>query len=320
MEIEKCDLCGSTDLRPIFVAQDYITKERFQIIRCARCLLVKTNPEPEDLKKYYPSSYYKNRRSFFESITNRIRLDKVGRINRWDKGSRIIDIGCGRGYFLYSLKGRGWETYGIEISDDSFSYARDKLGLTVYNKDIKDCSFPDEYFDLVTLWHVFEHLRAPSTYLTEIHRVLKKDGILIIALPNFDSLQSRLAKERWFHLDVPRHLYHYTSSTLSRLLELRGFRIIKENTFSFEYDTFGMMQSILNHICLSQNLLFDTITKRMTLWDVIRSRKLANIYDLLSTLYLSPLLFLFSAISSYPLSIIGYGGTIEVYAKKNQKE
>lgn len=143
---------------------------------------------------------------------------------------RILDIGCGDDDFLISLKHRGWEVYGTEFSDAACARVRAK-GVHVYHGDLAGANFPDRFFDVVTLWHVLEHLSEPRHDLREVWRILRDDGLLVVEVPNSNSPTFSLCKERWFPLDVPRHLQHFTSSTLVSMLEREGFAPIHRKSF-----------------------------------------------------------------------------------------
>jgi SAM-dependent methyltransferase len=105
--------------------------------------------------------------------------------------------------------------------------AKKKLGRNIFNCELKDCHFPDSYFDVVTLNHVLEHIPDPNEELREIRRILKDGGTLLLSTPNIDSLQFKISKERWFGLDLPRHLYYYSYETIVTMLEKNGFDVVK---------------------------------------------------------------------------------------------
>ena len=122
---------------------------------------------------------------------------------------RVLDVGCGRGVLLQEFRRRGWEVQGTELSESAASYARQTLKIPVEIGDLEAIGFPPNYFDAITLWHVLEHVADPRALLAEIRRILKPDGVLLVAVPNFGSLEARVSKDKWFHLDVPRHVTHF---------------------------------------------------------------------------------------------------------------
>src|SRR3954454_22183190 len=200
---------------PRFATSDYISGERFVVGFCHDCKLHVTTPAPsgEDLGKYYPSSYYGSGRRFnrvVEWLLHHLYSYRALQIERKQKPGKVLDIGCGRGLLLQKLRERGWEPQGTELSEEAASYARDRLGLPVSTNTLQDGDFPDGEFDLVILWHVLEHVHAPRAMLQEVSRILKPGGVLLVAVPNFGSWEARWRGPGWFHLDVPRHLTHFT--------------------------------------------------------------------------------------------------------------
>jgi SAM-dependent methyltransferase len=166
----------------------------------------------------------------------------------------VLDFGCGDGSFLKAATALGWLATGVEIQPEA---ARSR-GLTVTDR-IDDLSGT---FDLITLWHSLEHTRSPREVLWALTDRLAREGTLIVAVPNFDSLQARLCKSFWFHLDVPRHLFHFTPFSLRRLLEGCGLEIIRRWDLELEMDLFGWTQSLLNRVLHTPNVLFDVLTRR----------------------------------------------------------
>jgi predicted SAM-dependent methyltransferase len=183
-----------------------------------------------------------------------------------------------------------------------------------------DADFPDRSFDVVTFWHVFEHLSSPHQALQKVSRVLKPDGLLVIAVPDIAGLQARLFKRNWFHLDVPRHLFHFSLDTLSALLQQHGFAITTVNHYSFEYDTFGALQSALNTICRTKNLLFDLLMRRKTLRAIVTRSAPRELADLVLTAFLTPPLLALSLPFCVIASWAHRGATIEVCARKEQPD
>jgi hypothetical protein len=131
-------------------------------------------------------------------------------------------------------------------------------GLEVVER-IEDTAGP---FDVITLWHSLEHVRSPREVLGALSARLARRGRVIVAVPNLDSQQARFFGAKWFHLDVPRHLFHFTPTALERLLDLHGLRVMRRWNLEAEIDLFGWIQSILNGMLPSPNILFDTLTRR----------------------------------------------------------
>jgi SAM-dependent methyltransferase len=232
MEFVKCNLCGGQDYKRLFFARDYLLprEEEFQLVKCPQCGLVFLNPRPStcEIGHYYPQGFFYNPNIKKEAEYGDEK--KVDIIERLKKGKCILDIGCAKGEFLGKMQSKGWEVFGVDISTMASTYAREKLGIkNIYNQDLLDVNLPEHYFDVVTLWHVIEHLPDPLGTLKKISRLLKEDGILIIECPNFDSLARRIFKNKWFPLFIPRHFYQFTPQILKKMLEIGGFTIEKIN-------------------------------------------------------------------------------------------
>jgi SAM-dependent methyltransferase len=121
----------------------------------------------------------------------------------------------------------GWQVNGVELSPQATAHARNVLGLDVRQGSLEEAGYPDAHFDVVTLWHVLEHLPSPRRTLVEVKRVLKPGGTLICEVPNEHSLQSRLLGKHWFHLDPPRHLYAFSPTTLRRVVRAAGLAVLR---------------------------------------------------------------------------------------------
>lgn len=153
---------------------------------------------------------------------------------------RILDVGCGGGSYLYRLKQWGWETYGIEPSKVGATRAQN-LGLDVSQGMLEDAHFPDQFFDVVRLSSVVEHLCEPKMTLREIHRILKPDGLVYVTVPNTRSLVFWLFRENWYALDTPRHVISYSPKTLTVLAEATGFEVAST---SFTAGPFNFVRSL----------------------------------------------------------------------------
>ncbi|OIO35450.1 MAG: hypothetical protein AUJ74_06215 [Candidatus Omnitrophica bacterium CG1_02_44_16] len=250
----KCPLCdtqnsikqfdtGNVHGRHVFDAQDH-----FELYRCAECgVFFLSNVIVNDTyyKKYYPKNYYNeaqelgwikiplewlNRFSFQQKESSILKC-----LNNKENGKlRILDVGCGRGDFLGFLNKDIYETHGIEINPQGYAICQQK-NIHVYNQGLKQIHFEDRSFDIITLWHVIEHLQAPKEMLTEIRRILKDTGVLVIATPNTASLGFKVGQSRWFHLDSPRHIILYNQNSMKKLLDEFGFNIACAVNSFFDY-------------------------------------------------------------------------------------
>ena len=306
MEYVKCDLCGADDTSLLFTARDIDLsgKDLFNVVRCKKCGLVYLNPRPtkQELGKFYPEEYFLGHADT-EGGIDKYQYQKMKKIKKFKSKGKILDVGCGTGYFLTVAKENGWETRGVEVSKIAASYARKKFSIDVFAGELLEAGYPDEYFDVVTLWHVLAHLPNPSETLAEVNRVLKKDGLLILTVPNIRGFQAKIFKEFWFHLDVPRHLYFFDMDTLEQILRKNGFTILRTNHFSGELEAQGLIYSMLN-VLKPQDAGKKTMGPR---WDR-RSTSFAKRFY--------PLAKAGADVLSYFPSALRRGATIEAYSTK----
>jgi SAM-dependent methyltransferase len=194
-----------------------------------RCL--QTAPVPDDLKIYYKSpdyiSHSDRAETFLEKIyqrAKRINLKRKFRIvQKLLKGEGVLmDVGAGTGDFLKYAQERGWEAYGVEPDDQARERAHQK-GVSVY-KSLAVQKQPA--YDVISFWHVFEHLRSLEESIDEISAALKPGGHLVIAVPNYKSLDAKFYKEHWAAFDVPRHLWHFSRDSIKHLFTPKGYELL----------------------------------------------------------------------------------------------
>jgi 2-polyprenyl-3-methyl-5-hydroxy-6-metoxy-1,4-benzoquinol methylase len=255
-----CPHCGARDGELFTTAVDPLAEAEFQIQRCRRCRLVYLSPQPpeEELGRYYPDGYYGRRHRVFRDFFMNLRLRSLP--PRRTEG-RLLDIGCGHGEFLLACRREGWKVIGVEHEGAPIMEMRSSLGLEVMTTN-ELSSLADASFDVVTMWHVLEHMTAPREILAQAFRLLRPGGTLVVEVPNLGSWQARMGPRYWFHLDAPRHLVHFERDTLGAMLEAEGLQADSWATFSAEYDTFGIVQSLLNRVCDTQAYLFQILIDR----------------------------------------------------------
>ncbi|MDD5772139.1 MAG: class I SAM-dependent methyltransferase [bacterium] len=309
----RCFICSSENPDYLFSTKDYITGDTFSIFKCSKCGNSFTDPKPEDIEKYYSKNYYGKRKSFAENLINYSRLQKINSL--FGSNTRplplILDVGCGNGSFLSLLSKRGWPVCGTEVAPEN-NFACEELNSKVFNKDLIKCELEDKKFDIITMWHTFEHFSEPVDYLLEAGRILKDEGVLIIEVPNFKSWQARLTRGNWFHLDAPRHLAHYNPEGVSFLLNSTGFEAFKISHISFIYSLFGFIQSIINIFTKRNNLLFDLINKKIKITRI-------NIKDIIITSFLIIPVSCVSIFAVFLESIYKRGGIVIIYARKKEQ-
>lgn len=234
-----CPLCGEVDAETLMSAGRRFGPELvYQVVACNRCSLrfVRPLPTEEELVTLYGDDYYGEQEPAILSW-DRLRLALHSTVLwhrrqtlRWRSPGRLLDVGCGDGDFLAALEKRGWEVHGCEFSRTAAGLARSK-GIEVHQGPLSSAGYPAGFFDVVTLWHVLEHLPEPARDLTVVHRLLKDDGLLVIEVPDSASPTFHLCGRSWFPLDVPRHLQHFTPTTLDAMLDRAGLRVQRRQRF-----------------------------------------------------------------------------------------
>jgi SAM-dependent methyltransferase len=262
-----CNACGGALKMRYAAVLDPQTREHFSIAACEACGLGHTLPQPEHLQPFYGSDYHGGRHGFTDRYCVRRRLRIITAAVGEDRaggGRRLLDVGCGEGTFLLGARDRGWNVMGMEMNP---ALAR-AAGLDV-RETIEEVQEAEETreasFHCITLWHSLEHMRDPRTTLQSLARLLAPGGVLVVAVPDAGGWQARLFGPRWFHLDVPRHLYHFNHRSLKRLLEATGFTIVRRWHQEFEYDLLGWSQSALNLLMPEPNIFFNRLTGRYTI-------------------------------------------------------
>jgi SAM-dependent methyltransferase len=309
---DRCKVCSAA-LRPILRLD-----ERFSLARCEACRLVATSPPvpPEEIGRYYPVTYYGDENRRFHSLLERLipvfRGRRARAIERFVPSGRILDVGCGRGILPALMRERGWEAHALEFSATAARHVRE-LGLPLFIGDFLHSPYADDSFDAVVLWHALEHLSDPSAALRRAHQILRPGGLLVIAVPNFESVQARVGGRHWFHLDVPRHYYHFGLGVLRRLLEDHGFSVLDVSHLSLEQNPYGWVQTLLDRLGLPHNSLYD-ILKSRSARSVKHPFRDAPITSLLN-LALLPLVIPPSLGLTLLEALLRRGGTIEVYAR-----
>lgn len=256
--------------------------------------------------------------SLIELVLGLFRENRAREIISLMSPGRVLDIGCGRGKMLSLLKKRKWQTIGTEISAEACRHAREYLNLDVIPKELTEIKFPNNYFDVITLYNSLEHLHNPKEVLIECNRILKPKGWIIVILPNIDSIQSGIFKDRWFHLDVPRHYYHFSPSTLKKMLDITGLKVCKLEHFSLEYSPYGVLQSLLNRLNLPYNMLYDIFKSETAQLRKDRDRKhYLRVFIMISLL---PLLAIITVVICLAESVLKKGGMIKAYARKQNNK
>lgn len=232
------------------------TGESFEILVCPICGLGQTAPQPDNLDKYY-GGYHGGRHGFTARFRAWSRARTLNSSSGQVASKTVLDVGCGDGDFLLAARKAGWNVVGTERGErlaviDSRNVLPDLAAVRA--------EFGDSSFDAISCWHTLEHFNDPTATLAEIDNLLKPDGVLLIAVPDFGGWQSRMSGKHWLHLDVPRHLWHFTSESLNSFLTQRGFQVKRSWHCEFEYDVLGWSQSSLNAIFRTPSVFFHLLS------------------------------------------------------------
>ena len=234
--LKNCPVCGATELELFLAGKDYfLTTESFEIVKCSNCGFRFTNPRPGagELGKYYESTDYIShsdiRKGLFASVYQQVRKYTLGRkramISKFQPGGELLDIGCATGQFLNYMSEYGWNVTGIEPDEKTRTRAISEYGLKVLPEEGLN-TIRNGTFDLITMWHVLEHVSDLNGRMEQLRNLLKSQGTLIIAVPNCDAYDAVKYRAFWAGYDLPRHLYHFAKSDMKLLAEKHGFTIV----------------------------------------------------------------------------------------------
>lgn len=233
--LDRCPSCEHSEFSNDIICTDHlVTDESFVIVKCNNCGLRFTNPRPtlDSISKYYDSTEYDSHKSqskgLIDIVYNFARdyalSKKLAVINRLqpEKG-KVLDVGAGTGDFLSFMEKNAWKVRGVEVAEKARLAAQNKVKGEVVSS-LDQLEVKKEY-EVITLWHVLEHLHDLKGSLKSLRKLLKKNGNLIIAVPNCDSWDAEHYREMWAAYDVPRHLYHFNQLTFNKLAKETKFRV-----------------------------------------------------------------------------------------------
>ena len=244
----KCDLCNGKDFEFLFKNHDRMhpIEGEYTIERCRKCGLIFLNPQPtgRELEKHYPEDFYsfkgKTPRKFkiklYKTLFSKSNIFlklifmpfKVFlRSIKIVKNGKFLDVGCGSGDFLLVMKELGMDCYGVEPGKFDREFAK-RNKLKIFHGTLEKAEYPDNFFDVISLTWVFEHVSEPMKTMKELNRILKPNGTLIMAVPQSNSMMLKLFKENWYGLDTPRHLFIYSPENLELYGKKTGFKLKKK--------------------------------------------------------------------------------------------
>ncbi len=237
-EESHCEICRQSSRVLVAERTDLLLggQEKYQIYECSNCgsIYLSPRPKPTKMADFYPQDYQPYTMGIHaENILNRF-VRRYGLrkrykiIEKYVRNGKLLDVGCATGDFLAEVALRkGWHVTGIETSITAAKYAKEQIGLDVLISTLNEASFPDESFDVLTMWDVLEHVYDPCTVLDEVARLLRPGGIFVVNHPNLDSLDRRLFGRFWAGFELPRHLYLFPTNLLKDLMNQRSFQQIE---------------------------------------------------------------------------------------------
>lgn len=276
------------------------------------------NPRPtvQEIGACYPAEQYhpfralQQTESFEPAASQRKSAGKITQILGKPTGGRVLDVGCGSGLFLLAMRERGWQVHGVEPNRQAADFAQNTLHLPVTIGDIFQVNH-EKLYDVITFWDVLEHTHSPHDVLKRAHSLLNQNGLLVINVPNWASLERRLFKTKWIGIDAPRHLYHFSPGTITRLLKNCGFSVV-------EISSKTPVMNPASNLLRALGTLFRNIKQVKP--NAQESQR--QITPTQSTSFIKRWLirttYILLALPNYLADFLGQGGSIIVYARKRE--
>ena len=313
-----CPVCLNPVTAPALVGTDFLfesTSKTFTLYSCeaCRCLFLHPMPDSREIERFYPADYWWNARRSgglkkLESVYRKLALrDHVAFITKaaGNRSVDVLDVGCGSGTLLGLLKHRGFRVTGLDFSAEAAAIAKAENGVDVAVGSLEEAHFPAESFDVVTLFHVMEHVTNPRLVLAEVSRVLKPNGVAILQVPNIESWQFKIFGARWYGLDIPRHVIDYSRNSMLKLLADSGFVVNRIRHFNLRDNSPALVSSLFPSL--------DPVSRS------VRHRKRNN-DESRPVEWFRHLTYLLLVTCAYPVvlleSAFGCGATIMIEAKK----
>lgn len=243
-ELNNCPVCENKKMGTFLECSDYfLSNEKFTLVECENCEFIFVNPRPSEneLSAYYESPEYISHTATKKGLINLLYLKirkftlkrKFTLVNKYSTGKSILDIGCASGELLNEFKKNGWKTLGIEPNENARKSAAANYGLQVEDESYLN-KIENGTFDVISMWHVLEHVSNLSERMKQLSAIVKDDGIVVIALPNRNSYDALYYEKFWAAYDVPRHLYHFTPENVELLFSRYGFKLLSKIPMKFD--------------------------------------------------------------------------------------
>ncbi|MGC2639242.1 MAG: class I SAM-dependent methyltransferase [Acidobacteriaceae bacterium] len=230
---EACPVCFAAGAEVWLRAPDRFhgRREIYTLLRCPACSLVWLDhpPQPDAMGAHYTDAYDRLISAAGQNSPHRWR-DRNAVLSLHKTAGSLLDMGCSSGAFLETLRGPSWNLSGIEMSAESATLARERTGADIFNGTILEAAFAPGSFDVVTCFDVLEHLYEPRRVMARVAEWLKPGGIFYVLVPNIDSAEGRVFRSYWHGLELPRHLFHYSPSSLTALAQGAGLDPVSVET------------------------------------------------------------------------------------------
>lgn len=243
--VTKCPSCGGEHFLHVFSSMDHLVSEKpFQIVECSTCNLRMTSPRPteQDIGMFYKSEQYVSHSSTNKGLVNKLYhivrahaiKQKYKLVRSLSQGHRILDIGAGTGDLIAYFRKQGMDVDGIEPEPLARELAKNKHGLHLH--DVGHLDHSDASYDVITMWHVLEHIHQPGQLLLKIKNKIRPGGALVVAVPNHRSKDAKIYGNNWAAYDVPRHLFHFNKDDISNLAHSAGLQV--EGILPMKFDAY----------------------------------------------------------------------------------
>jgi 2-polyprenyl-3-methyl-5-hydroxy-6-metoxy-1,4-benzoquinol methylase len=317
-----CPVCLNAFTEPALTGRDWLfesTTKTFTLHSCnsCHCLFLHPMPADEEIAAFYPTQYWwnstrsqgdrplKRLEAIYRKFVLRDHISFIERAAANRTGVDLLDVGCGSGTLLGLLKHRGFRPIGVDFSSEAARIAEKENGVSVIVGSLDQARFPDHSFDIVTLFHVMEHVTNPRRVLAEVSRILKPGGALVLQVPNIDSWQFKAFGVRWYGLDLPRHVIDYSKEAMLKLLNDSGFVARRVKHFNLRDNAPAFVSSLFPSL--------DPVSR------TVRHRK-HGVRESMTLAWLRHATYLWLVICAYPFAILesafGRGATVMIEARK----
>jgi 2-polyprenyl-3-methyl-5-hydroxy-6-metoxy-1,4-benzoquinol methylase len=295
-----CPICENPNSNIEIESLDFsLTKERFSILHCQQCSLRFTSPVPNqtEIGKYYKFSEYIShtdvKEGWMNQLYHKVRIKTLAQKTKWVQSlftghkGHLLDIGAGTGAFVSAMKDKEWNVSGLEPDEATRKKAFETYGIQLQSIETI-YQLPENEYEVISMWHVLEHVHELKPYLKQCYKSLKHNGRLIIAVPNYTSFDAKFYRKYWAAYDLPRHLYHFSPVAMNQLMDSLDFEIVQMkpmwydsfyvSLLSEKYKESGKLGMLLAGVigALSNLLAMSDNTKASSIIYEIKKKSISN--------------------------------------------